>query len=301
MATLYEFANSSNWDELWTGQKVAEPVPNSVLDRFYPIPDFSVPILINNPVLAIYIESESDPGTWRRGGYLKQKISTGLSNGGTVDSYLTQKFLQLRKINIVQLQKIDGSFALEFAVPYWLREVSFTVWAYTGTVADTLTEQLNDLQNFIATCCDELRELSQVSSVEINNRITDAIALLNSSEVLLNSINEAVADGNGSNSNLDDEIISRLITMESSLNLLEDRTDSISSSLLGLENIPLQFEQLTTEVNENNDLVLTQINQVDAGLFTLASSLGQLLPQEQRTQLQNDISIRLDLNDDFLL
>lgn len=301
MATLYEFANSSNWNQIWTGQKIAEPVPNSVLNRFYPIPDFSIPILISNPVLAVYVESSSDPGTWRRGGYFKQKISTGLNNGGTVDSYLVQKFLQLRKINIIQLQKINGSFAVEFAVPYWLREVTFTVWEYTGTVADTLTEQLSDLQNFIVTCCDELRELSQTSSTEINNKITDALDLLNSSEVLLNSINEAVVNGTGSESNSDDEIISRLIAMESSLNLLEDRTDSISSSLTLLEDIPLQFEQLTTEVNENNDLVLTQINQLDAGLFTLASSLGQLLPQEQRTQLQNDISTRLNLDEDFLI
>lgn len=301
MTTLYEFSNSSNWSLVWTGQKVAKKVLSTTLDRFYPIPDFSVPLLLDNPVLAIYVTSDTDPGTWVRAGYLKQKINTGLADGVAVDSYLSQKFLELRKINIVQLQKVNSSFAVEFAVPYWLRQIDVTVWEYTGKIANTITQQLSDLQSFITSCCDELTELSQTSTSTLDSRIGQTLLKLNDSEVLLNQISSAIVSNSSSNSGSIDEIASRLAAIESALNLLEDRTDFISDNLSDLQDIPSQFDQLNTDITKNNSLVFTQINQLDAGLFTLASSLGDLLSSDKKEQLESDIEKRLDLDEDFLI
>lgn len=301
MATLYEFSNSSNWQQVWTGQRVAKPAPSPKLKNFFPIPDFSVPVLLDNPVLAVYVTSDDDPGNWRRGGYLKQKVSTGLADGSAVDSYLTQVFLQLRKINIVQLQKINGSFAVELAVPFWFKQVEVTVWEYTGTIADTVGEQLGDLKTFITQCCEELKSLSETSTDNLGSQIGETLSKLSDSEVLLNQISSTLNNSNGGTEGSNDEIISRLTTIEAALNLLEDRTDLIGNSVVELQDIPEQIEFLNISVAQNNELTLTQINQLDAGLFTLASSLGSLLPSDKKAKLEADIDKRLDLNDDFLI
>jgi hypothetical protein len=69
MALIYEFGNSSNWNLLWIGEKIAQNVIAPVLNQFYPIPDFSMPFLITSNVIAVYIKTDSDPGKWRKGGY----------------------------------------------------------------------------------------------------------------------------------------------------------------------------------------------------------------------------------------
>lgn len=157
MAIVYDLGNSANWQLTNSIERVAEPVITRVLERYYPIPDFEAPIQLSSPILAIYIESESDPGTWRRGGFVKQKIRTGIVGGGGNDAYLTVKPMYLRQINTYTFPLVSTAYSLEFSIPFWLRQISINVYEYTGLIADTTEQTIDEVKQLLMECCDDLK------------------------------------------------------------------------------------------------------------------------------------------------
>ena len=156
MATLYDFSNSDNWSLGWTGVKRAPDAPNDSLNRYYPISDFAIPVQFSSSVLAVFLESETDPGRWIRGGFAKQKIVTGITGGGTPDAFSEAKPLRLREINLIQFQQLSTDYAVVLSIPYWLRHIDVSVYEYTGTITDTLEQKLID-------CCEDLdADIAQV-------------------------------------------------------------------------------------------------------------------------------------------
>lgn len=156
MSIVYDFSNSQNWQLGWSGEKIAPDVPNDSLNRYYPIEDFTVPVQFDTPVVAIYLESDTDPGRWIRGGFAKQKISTGITGGGGLDAFSQAVPLRLREINLVQFPQITTSYGITLSIPYWLRHIEVTVYQYVGTIVDTIEDKLIE-------CCDELNaDIEQV-------------------------------------------------------------------------------------------------------------------------------------------
>ena len=268
MAQLYQFSNSSNWQFVWSGDFTAPSLEFAVLNnRSATIPDFTMPVTITNNVVAVLVTSDSDPGTWRRGGYLKQKINTGIADGAVIDSYLTQEFLQLRRINIIQLQRINGEFALEFAVPRWFKQVSVSVWQYTGTVADTVEQQFSDLQAFISQCCDELKQLSESGNDSVVASSQQILDRLTSSEVILSAIQSAVGAGSSSGNSNFDAISNQITTVQ----------DSISN----LGNLDFDTSQLETQIAQQN-------SQLQSSLNTAINQLNNLLPLDQQVEVSSN-------------
>jgi len=283
MTQLYQFSNASNWNLLWSTNLTAPSVGAAILKQYSSIPDFTMPLLISNPVVAVYITSETDPGKWRRGGYIKQKVQTGIADGGQVDSYLTQSFLQLRKINIVQLQEINGNFALEFSVPYWLRQVSISVWEYTGVIADTVEQKLDDLTTFISDCCDELKALSESQNLGLGEQIQLTINKLASSEVILNSLKTTIGENAEPNS------------LISQVNNLENNLNGITSKLDGLE-VNLSQQQ----AQQLNNIVTDNTTQINRNIGNLANSLSDVLAGNADPDVLNNFNNQSNIGSELI-
>ncbi len=143
MAVTYQFSNTNNWLLLWNGSFSAVDVPLQPLEQFYPIPPINVPILIEEPIIAIYASSTSARETWKYAGSIYQKIQTGITVGGTPDSYLTNHKFYLNQITICRQLQLDSSFAIEIRIPYWIRDIDLKVWQYVGTVNDSHEQKLD--------------------------------------------------------------------------------------------------------------------------------------------------------------
>ncbi len=130
-----EFGNSSNWNLIYSASKVAEDTSTTIQQRFRAIDPFSVPFLLDTPIVAVFASSETNPGYWRFAGNIFQKVQTGITVGGTPDSYLKQERIWLDEITIRSFATQPQTYELEFRVPYWLREITVQVFAYTGPLA----------------------------------------------------------------------------------------------------------------------------------------------------------------------
>lgn len=184
MPIVYDLGNAANWQLIWDANLDAPTPPNSRLNSFFPIPDFESPIQVSSEIVAVYCTSESDPGTWRRGGFIKQKIRTGIIGGGQNDAYLSIKPLYLRQINTITFPKVSSSYSLEFSVPFWLRQYSLSLYEYTGLIEDTINNDLDLLGNLIVDCCADLKQaINQQQSPqeiqEILNKLTEIQNKLN--------------------------------------------------------------------------------------------------------------------------
>lgn len=145
MTITYQFSNTNNWLSLWNGSFSAEAVPAKPLEQFYPIPPINVPLLIEEPIIAIHASSFSAQENWKYAGSIYQKIQTGITVGGSADSYLSSHKFYLNQITICPLLQLDSSFALEIKIPYWIRDINLKVWQYTGPVMDSYINKFDSI------------------------------------------------------------------------------------------------------------------------------------------------------------
>lgn len=173
MAIIYDFSNQNNWSLTWSGVKIAPDAPNESLNKYFPIEDFAIPIQFSSPIISIYLISNTDPGRWIRGGWAKQKITTGITGGGSPDAYTQTIPLKLRQINICQFQKITTNFAVVISIPYWLRHIDITVWEYTGEITDTIEDKLIECCDVLETDIAQVRQDLALSTVTIINKLNE--------------------------------------------------------------------------------------------------------------------------------
>ena len=149
MSLIYDFGNSLSWELLYSNTYTAEPVPLRELREYFPIPDTILPIIVQSPIIAIYALSTSDPGTWRYGGRIRQRVNTGIAFGGVYDGIVSERRFNLRRVNVLQFDPLVNGYALELIIPYWLRDIGFSIWEYVGLIEDTTETQLDDIETKI--------------------------------------------------------------------------------------------------------------------------------------------------------
>lgn len=148
MTINYEFKKSENWRFVHSDTLQAESVPHKNLRQYYPISDYSIPVPFFSPVVGIYVTSNDDPGTWRKAGFARQISTTSHQNTAPNLTIKSQR-LSLRKTTVCFFEKLKlETYGIELAsIPFWLRDISFKVWEYTGNVEDSFTNILReDLQ-----------------------------------------------------------------------------------------------------------------------------------------------------------
>ena len=113
-------------------------------------------------------------------------------------------------------------------------------------------------------------------------------------ETVLSEIQTSVQNIDTSNNTDLSEIINKLNTLTTNLDdSYLDLSDDIETLVTQLTTIQEALSAIDTEV-------ITQLNQLDAGIFTLFESLKSLLPKKDIDQLENNLRTRLNLQDEFL-
>lgn len=136
---VLQLSNAANWQDIYTRSLQAQIISDKA---HIPIPEVTVPVLLDRHILAVYANSSTAKKSWSTAGYLKQKISLGLITGGTLDAeVIHSRRIGLKKITLVTFPRLTTEYGLGFDVPFWLKDISLTIWKYVGTESDS-TEDL---------------------------------------------------------------------------------------------------------------------------------------------------------------
>ncbi|MGB3208242.1 MAG: hypothetical protein WBB28_24930 [Crinalium sp.] len=111
--------DSNNWESIYTGSQVATHNPNIPNHIHTPIPELSIPILVDKFVLAILCTSNTAQPRWRFAGFLSQRINTGLTVGGNYDTDATvARKIYLDRIQLIVFPEVASNYALAFKCPF---------------------------------------------------------------------------------------------------------------------------------------------------------------------------------------
>jgi hypothetical protein len=141
----YQFSSSANWSEVWQGTLNAAPDTIKPAYRFFPIPDYEVPILIDNPIIAISASVPDAPETWKYAGTAFQKIRTGLLPTIAPNSFTASRPFYREQISILRFDRVAPTYSIVLRIPYWIRSISLGIWEYTGPILDSTDEKLNQI------------------------------------------------------------------------------------------------------------------------------------------------------------
>lgn len=144
----YNAGNSNNWQSVWSQSFTAEPAPGNKpeLERYFPLPDISVPIQLSAGLLAFYATSQDADPKWKFAANVKRKYVTGLTVGGNPDAVVDSKRIFLNQFSLLRYPVSFGSsYSLLISVPYWHRQITLSLWEYTGPVIDTADQKLEQI------------------------------------------------------------------------------------------------------------------------------------------------------------
>jgi hypothetical protein len=144
----YNAGNSNSWESVWSNSFVATPAPGNTteLERYYPLPEISVPVQLTSPLLAFYATSESAEPNWKLAANVKRKYVTGLTVGGNPDAIVDSKRIFLNQFSLLQYPVSFGSsYSILISVPYWHRQITLYLWAYNGSIIDTTDVKLDQI------------------------------------------------------------------------------------------------------------------------------------------------------------
>jgi hypothetical protein len=140
--------NQNNWEEIGSFNLVASQTQSGA---HIPIVPQDLPIQSERRLLAIHIACEQARLSWSHGGWVLQKIFTGLGIGGVNDGVYYSKRLLLREINLVQVDLPVSSYALRFIIPQYFPSWQCSVFQYTGEITDHLDSKLDGIVESLAT------------------------------------------------------------------------------------------------------------------------------------------------------
>jgi hypothetical protein len=143
--TTYQFSNLNNWQQVASGNLIAQDVEPIAAERFYPIPDHVIPVQLTNPILAIYAFSSKAEDNWRYAGKAYQRIRTGLTLGGGADSWIDSQKFYLNQITILRFEQVSSTYDVILRIPFWLRQLSFVLLEYTGPTIDPVNQKLDQI------------------------------------------------------------------------------------------------------------------------------------------------------------
>ena len=144
--SVFELGNSSNWDLLYTANHKAIPTTTK-RDQYFPIPEITIPFLIDSNILAVHVASISAKRNWHFAGILNQKIRIGLSIGGSPDAVAeSSRKISLNQIQLLTFRELTDTYAVTFKTPFWINNITLTVWEYIGAVSDTTEILIQNLK-----------------------------------------------------------------------------------------------------------------------------------------------------------
>jgi hypothetical protein len=143
---ILQLQNAANWSLLWNYSANATPVPD-LPGYTVEIPPITAPFLLENHIIALSAKSSTAKPSWKLGGRIAKKISTGITLGGTPDVTISDsRKLWLNQINLFSFTPYTATYALEITPIYYLTQIDLALWIYNGIDTDTVTSQLNRIE-----------------------------------------------------------------------------------------------------------------------------------------------------------
>ncbi|MEH1851451.1 MAG: hypothetical protein V7L11_07140 [Nostoc sp.] len=127
---------------------------------------FTMPILLNSNIVAIYITTPTPKPTWFTGAWVNQLIATGLIDSSTTWNINSNRIL-LGK-NVIVFPQSLSSYSLQFSFPAYFPTVFLSVWEYTGTDSQSSTGELATVVSEVATIVNNVATIAE----QVGNLIT---------------------------------------------------------------------------------------------------------------------------------
>lgn len=125
--------DSSLWRVHWQGNFQAATNSNV----YVPLPPVDVPIALEKPLIAISTSSFNALPKWVTGGWVSQKINTGLTVSNIGDAILTNQRVFLNKLSLFQFpMDLASSYLLTYNFPRWIFDLSIAIWEYQGDTSE---------------------------------------------------------------------------------------------------------------------------------------------------------------------
>jgi hypothetical protein len=116
-----------HWHEACTLMKTATPVGTG----YNPIPDFRLPVLLDSPIIAVVSESQDAKSHWYLGCRISQLIQAPATE--FIEAETESRRIPInRPPLLVDWPHTGLSYAVRVRVPFWHKELTITVWEYTG-------------------------------------------------------------------------------------------------------------------------------------------------------------------------
>jgi hypothetical protein len=143
---ILQLQNAANWDLQWS-YSVAAAINPQRQGSYLEIPPITAPFLLESHIIAVAATSTTARPHWKVAGSVEKKISTGIATGGGLDTTISQnRVLWLNKINLFKFTQDTPTYGLQITPKWWFKDITLTLWVYTGIESDTVTEQLNRIE-----------------------------------------------------------------------------------------------------------------------------------------------------------
>lgn len=134
--------NETNWELFYSETKYRATQGEVAI----PIEPWKLGLLADSELLAVACQSKGAKDNWIYAGFMTLGFSTGLTVGGVADAESgTSRRLKLNQIQIFPVQKFAAEYSIAFSVPYWLPDITITVWQYIGAVVYPEITLLNEI------------------------------------------------------------------------------------------------------------------------------------------------------------
>lgn len=141
----YSLADRLNWDLVERSSREQEPMGTfDIRGR----PEYRAirPLLlgVESRVLLVGINSEGSRAGWKLGAWATQRLLISPSSTTIFPSQpkiSNRFFCQLNTLTLIEFPDWNESpYLLELDIPFWLTQITFEIWQYSGPMNDTYVE-----------------------------------------------------------------------------------------------------------------------------------------------------------------
>lgn len=142
---LVNFSQANQWIQLFSHHFEAQYVgPKS----YIPIAGIEIPIQADHRFLAAGCVSTTARSSWHLGGWLTPSFASGRGDLGDVG--LGRLAVPLQGTKLLVLPQYSTAYKLRFDIPYWIDDLSLTIFQYIGTEGDSTEAILAQVQSSLA-------------------------------------------------------------------------------------------------------------------------------------------------------
>jgi hypothetical protein len=141
-----ELNNSQNWSLAY--QEYKESIQVTPQGGYTPLPAFEVPIIFSSRILIAKTVSNIPVGKrWKWAGNLKALQAFPNAGINSQKSEIASYSLSLNRSKLIILPEIASGYELILSDAFWLRNLQLTIYEFTGSISDNLTQLVTAVQS----------------------------------------------------------------------------------------------------------------------------------------------------------